>query len=188
MRCRELKKKCDNGTPSCARCLDFGAKCLYLTYEQYQRGLAESVNALGDELQEFESTIQRILSQSVSAQDDSSSSSSSDDSASDMSVSLMDELETELDHQEDVELSPNTRKFYQYLIINRVSNLATTSPASPDTTTASPTDPDRPKYRTKSALPWQMRVYHTGVSIQTNIQTFKDLHDLFKSHHPHHLP
>jgi hypothetical protein len=181
MRCRELKKKCDNGTPSCARCLDFGAKCLYLTYEQYQRGLAESVTALGDELEEFESTIQRLSQRLL--EESSSDSGSSSDSASDTSVSLMDELETELDYQEDVELSPNTRKFYEYLIINRVSHLPNASPTTTATTTAA--TEDQVFVPAKSALPWQMRVYHTGVSIQTNIQTFKDLHDLFKSHHPH---
>ncbi|KAI9282921.1 hypothetical protein BC943DRAFT_328589 [Umbelopsis sp. AD052] len=190
MRCRELKKKCDNGAPSCARCLDFGAKCLYLTYEQYQRGLADSINALGNELEQFECTIQDLFGQS---QDDSASMASSTSSSE---TSLMDELETELVDQEDVELSPNTRKFYQYLIINRVNRSKPTSQPSsptsprPDASPSSPSSPS-PSERSrlfvsaKSASPWQMRVYHTGLSIQTNINTFKDLHDLFKSHHPH---
>ncbi|CAM0141097.1 unnamed protein product [Umbelopsis sp. WA50703] len=194
MRCRELKKKCDNGTPSCSRCLDFGAKCLYLTYEQYQRGLAESVTALGDELQEFESTIRRLFIGSLppatasdenAATDDNvssvSGSSSVSDTASEESVSLMDELENEVD-QEDFELSPNTRKFYSYLIVNRVTQSAR-SPSLPREESQEPQDPSLLLASSKSALPWQMSVYHTGVSIQTNIRTFKDLHEFFQTHH-----
>ncbi|KAH8547756.1 hypothetical protein BGW37DRAFT_509335 [Umbelopsis sp. PMI_123] len=195
MRCRELKKKCDNGTPSCSRCLDFGANCLYLTYEQYQRGLADSINALGNELEEFEYTIQDLF---VKSQDDTASMGSST-SSNDTNLSLKDELETELVDQEDMDLSPNTRKFYQYLIINRVNRLSPAShspspsprpPTSPSLSSPASQEQSRIFVSAKSASPWQMRVYHTGLSIQTNIQTFKDLHDLFKSHHhPHpHLP
>lgn len=195
MRCRELKKKCDNGTPSCSRCLDFGAKCLYLTYEQYQRGLADSVTALGDELQEFEATIQRLFIGSTgsatatdenAATDDNisseSCSSSVSDTASEESLSLRDELENEVD-QEDIELSPNTRKFYNYLIVNRVSQNSARSPSLPREDSEEPQDPSLLLASSKSALPWQMSVYHTGVSIQTNIRTFKDLHELFQTHH-----
>ncbi|KAF7730077.1 hypothetical protein EC973_003023 [Apophysomyces ossiformis] len=57
MRCRELKKKCDNAFPSCSRCLDFGANCLYLTYEEYQQSLADKVVELRQELDKMQQHI-----------------------------------------------------------------------------------------------------------------------------------
>ncbi|KAG0175828.1 hypothetical protein DFQ28_008170 [Apophysomyces sp. BC1034] len=60
MRCRELKKKCDNALPSCTRCSEFGAKCLYLTYEEYQQSLGETVVRLGRQLDEMQSYLDEM--------------------------------------------------------------------------------------------------------------------------------
>ncbi|KAG0178623.1 hypothetical protein DFQ28_004128 [Apophysomyces sp. BC1034] len=65
MRCRELKKKCDNALPSCTRCVDFGANCLYLTYEEYQQSLAETVMQLGHELDEMQEHIDDFINEST---------------------------------------------------------------------------------------------------------------------------
>ncbi|KAI9006679.1 hypothetical protein CLU79DRAFT_564687 [Phycomyces nitens] len=60
MRCRELKKKCDNKLPSCTRCIEFGANCLYLTYEEYQQTLAEAVVELSQELDEIQADVRNL--------------------------------------------------------------------------------------------------------------------------------
>ncbi|OAD72626.1 Zn(2)-C6 fungal-specific transcription factor [Phycomyces blakesleeanus NRRL 1555(-)] len=60
MRCRELKKKCDNNLPSCTRCIEFGANCLYLTYEEYQQTLAEAVIELSQELDIIQADVRNL--------------------------------------------------------------------------------------------------------------------------------